>query len=37
MTSLGWCLVTLAMFVWACGARGFADELGEFLRGRRRP
>ena len=36
MVWFGWCLVAAAMFVWACGARGFADELGEFVR-RRRP
>ena len=33
---LGWCLVTLGLVVWAVGARGFADELAEFLRGDKR-
>ena len=36
MAWLGWCLLGVSLFVWACGARGFADELGEFVR-RRRP
>ena len=37
MTWLGWCLVTLGLVVWAVGARGFVDELAEFLRGDKRP
>ena len=32
MAWLGWCLVAAAMVVWACGARGFVDEVREFLR-----
>jgi len=35
MAWLGWGLVTLGLVVWAVGARGFVDELAEFLRGRR--
>jgi len=23
---LGWCLVGVGLFVWACGARGFAGD-----------
>lgn len=33
MKAIGWFVVAAAMFVWACGARGFADELAAFLRG----
>jgi hypothetical protein len=36
MVTLGWFVVAAALFVWACGARGFGDELGELVR-RRRP
>jgi len=36
MAMLGWLIAVLGLFVWACGARGFADELGELVR-RRRP
>jgi hypothetical protein len=36
MKAIGWFVVAAAMFVWACGARGFLDELGELVR-RRRP
>ncbi len=36
MATLGWFVVAAALFVWACGARGFGDELGEIVR-RRRP
>jgi hypothetical protein len=35
VTWLGWCLVTLGLALWAVGARGFVDELAEFLRGDR--
>ena len=35
MTWLGWCLVGVGLFVWACGSAGL-DELGELVR-RRRP
>lgn len=33
MVWFGWCLVAVGLVVWACGARGFVDELAEFLRG----
>ena len=36
MAWLGWCLLALGLVVWAIGARGFADELAEFLRGDKR-
>jgi hypothetical protein len=36
MTWLGWCVLVLGLFVWACGVLGFLDELGELVR-RRRP
>ena len=36
MIWLGWSLVTLGLALWACGARGFLDELAEFLRGDKR-
>jgi hypothetical protein len=32
---LGWFVVALGLSLWAVGARGFVDELAEFLRGRR--
>ena len=30
MKAIGWSLVGVGLFVWACGARGFADESRRF-------
>jgi len=35
VTCVGWFLVAAGMVVWGLGARGFADEVRAFLRGRR--
>lgn len=39
MIYVGWLLAIIALGVWALGARGFMDEIREFLRNRptRRP
>ena len=36
MAWLGWCVLAVGLGLWACGALGWFDELGQLLRSRGR-